>query len=479
MSAVNHELDLSERDLLGGVGNALSSIINPIFPGQQTTSDTSTSSTITLTSSATATQTDTSTQSAATSTATATSSSTTSTVASTQSSSSSSSPSARSSSSSATSSATTSSSAGTSSTSEPPSATTVVTTGADGTITLTSTSSPSSTASATPAANAATSSGFLANKGLSVGVITACSLVGLVLLIIVATYTCRRRRRNKLHEEAVDFTPFPSSDELISSHNDVERGGGGGLRTRPSSRGSATDESVPKASPQEMYQTGYHIMPAFLAFPSQTYANPVQGYSDFGTYPSYDTRAAPPANANGYQPVAAGVLAPRPGPTYNNGYGAPAGTAGVPAGAPVRKASQRKQVPPLNLSATRDNANPPAYQVTGNGASPMLANPYGTTPNAAAADPPLSAVSPRMKRGSTSLLNSPVGMAFSDESASAESERAPDKSRSRTSSHSRMLDPSLPQLPVLGSLPDEFGGQSGVAVRDEKAAVRQLTVRNE
>jgi len=321
-----------------------------------------------------------------------------------------------------------------------------------------------------------------------------------VLLIIVATYTIRRRRRNKLHEEAVDFTPFPSSDELIGNHNDVERGGGG-LRTRPSSRGSATDESVPKTSPQEMYQTGYHIMPAFVptgpapppkattttitnqvAFPSQAYANPMQGYNDFGAYPAYDARSAPPANANAYQPGAAGVLAPRPGPTYNNGYGASAGAAGAPAGAPVRKASQRKQVPPLNLSATRDNADPPAYQVTpasGNTASPMLANPYGTTPNPAAADPPLSAVSPRMKRGSTSLLNSPVGLSYTDEGASSESERTLEKARSRTSSHSRMLDPGLPQLPVLASLPDEFGGQSDVAVRDEKAPVRQLTVRNE
>ncbi|TFY50313.1 hypothetical protein EVJ58_g11102 [Rhodofomes roseus] len=257
----------------------------------------------------------------------------------------------------------------------------------------------------------------------------------------------------------------------------------------------------PKTSAPEMYQTGYPVAPVFVptaglaapskavtsniinqvAFPSQAYSNPMQGYNDFGPYPVYDARSPPPANANAYQP--AGTLAPRPGPTYNNGYGATAGAASAaaaPAGPPVRKASQRKQVPPLNLSATRDDASPPAYQitpVTGNNASPMLANPYGTTPNLA--DPPLSAVSPHPKRGSKSLLNSPVHLAYSDEGASVDGDKASEKPRSRTNSYSRMLDPGLPQMPVAAPLPDEFGAQGDAAVKDEKAAVRQLTVRNE
>ncbi|KZT72725.1 hypothetical protein DAEQUDRAFT_597293 [Daedalea quercina L-15889] len=229
----------------------------------------------------------------------------------------------------------------------------------------------------------------------------------------------------------------------------------------------------------EMYQTGYPVLPTFvptagpapppkvattsttnqIAFPSQAYANPAVNYNDYGPYPSY---------ANGYQP-AASTLPPGSGPAYNTAYGA--APAPAPANAPVRKASQRKQVPPLNLSAAR--ANPPAYQATqttDNAATPTLANPYGTTPNLTP-DPPLSAVSPRAKRGSASLLNTPVHLAYSDEGSEGEG-----KTRNRTSSHSRTLDPNLPQLPRAGPLPDQFGAQSDVAVRDEKAAIRQLTV---
>lgn len=316
-----------------------------------------------------------------------------------------------------------------------------------------------------------------------------------MLLIIVATYTIRRRRRNKLHEEAIDFSPFPSSDELIGKHGDIERGGAGGAMgeslTRPSSRGSANDNAFASAAP-EMYQTGYAV-PTYMppsgpaappkatitsttnqvAFPSQMYTN--TGYNDYGPYPTYAAPINP--NPNAYQPQpAANTLAPRPGPSYNTAYGAAITAAGpAPANPPVRKASQRKQVPPLNLSAARPDASPPAYQVTNDtGASPMV-NPYGATPNPV--DPPLSAVSPVARRASASLLNSPVGLAYSDEGTSAETGASGGSStRKRTSSHSRMLDPSLPTLPVAAPLPDKFGAQGAAVVVDEKAPIRQLTV---
>lgn len=326
------------------------------------------------------------------------------------------------------------------------------------------------------------------------GVITACSLIGLVLLIVVATYTIRRRRRNKLHEEAVDFTPFPSSDELLGHGSDVERGGGGGLGgtlTRLSSKGSTGDDALPSAAP-EMYQTGYAI-PTYVpppgpaqppkaattsttnqvAFPAQMYTNTASGFNEYGPYPTY----VAPVNPNAYQPQpATNMLAPRPGPSYNATYGAaPAAAGTAPANPPVRKGSQRKQVPPLNLSAARPDASPPAYQlVNDTSASPMV-NPYGATLNPI--PPPLSAVSPASRRTSASLLNSPVRLAYSDDGASTEtgaSEKA--SARKRASSYSRMLDPSLPTLPAAAPLPDEFGAQAAPVVADEKAAVRHLAV---
>lgn len=372
--------------------------------------------------------------------------------------------------------------------------------GPSGTVTLTDTSlATSSSASATAAANAAAPKGFLANKGLSVGVITACSLIGLVLLIVVATYAIRRRRRNKLHDEAVDFTPFPSSDELLGNRNDVERGGSGGaLGTRPSSRGSVGDETLPSATrtaAPEMYQTGYAV-PTYMppsgpppppkatttsttnqvAFPSQAYANAMAGYNDYGPYPTY----AAPTNPNAYQPQqAANTLAPRPGPSYNTAYGAATAPAvAAPANPPIRKASQRKQVPPLNLSAARPDASPPAYQLMNDTSVSPMVNPYGSTPNPV--DPPLSAVSPAARRASASLLNSPVRLAYSDEGTSSSetgtSERSEKGDRKRTSSHSRMLDPTMPTLPVPAPLPDEFGVHAAAAVVDEKAPIRHLTV---
>ncbi|KAI0722271.1 hypothetical protein C8T65DRAFT_734689 [Cerioporus squamosus] len=80
-------------------------------------------------------------------------------------------------------------------------------------------SSTSASASASAAAAVAPQS-FLQNKALSVGVITAASLVGLVLIIAIATWAIRKRRNERLHQDILDF----SNASLVNEAHDVEKG---------------------------------------------------------------------------------------------------------------------------------------------------------------------------------------------------------------------------------------------------------------
>ncbi|KAK0482136.1 hypothetical protein EDD18DRAFT_1362743 [Armillaria luteobubalina] len=52
---------------------------------------------------------------------------------------------------------------------------------------------------------------FLQNKPLSGFVFALCGLVGLVLILLVVTFTLRRRRKNKLLNEAISFDPQGSA----------------------------------------------------------------------------------------------------------------------------------------------------------------------------------------------------------------------------------------------------------------------------
>jgi len=96
------------------------------------------------------------------------------------------------------------------------------------------TPTPSPSIQATPPN---TSSGFLQNKALSGTVFTIAGVVGLVLLITVATIAIRRSRNKRLHNEAVSFDPTSQLDRgstekrrwsLISSDNG-HNGMGGNL----------------------------------------------------------------------------------------------------------------------------------------------------------------------------------------------------------------------------------------------------------
>ncbi|KAF7790892.1 hypothetical protein EIP86_001850 [Pleurotus ostreatoroseus] len=104
-------------------------------------------------------------------------------------------------------------------------------------------SSSSASPSASDAASNAAPSSFLANKPLSITVIVAASIVGLVLIMVIATWAVRKRRNSRLD----DFAASISADDLMGpgpggfGHEDVEKAStyGGSLR-----RGTARDEDV-------------------------------------------------------------------------------------------------------------------------------------------------------------------------------------------------------------------------------------------
>ncbi|KZT12855.1 uncharacterized protein LAESUDRAFT_753896 [Laetiporus sulphureus 93-53] len=378
------------------------------------------------------------------------------------------------------------------------------------TITTTLTTQPSTSAVADTA-----SSGFLQNKSLSVGVITVCSLVGVIIIFAIATYAIRKHKRSKARDEAIDFSPFPSSDGLLD-HRDVERDGGadgggvpgpgrrasrssinssGSLQGDPSIAGASSNQAGlgAQGAVRDMYErAGYPNMPVFLpapapapapsrpVYPNQAYQNPmtsqVRAYNDYGPYPSYNPNAAtyqqnPIANAypsmQQSQPQPNPMMAPGPSNQSNMN-------------APVRRPSLRKQVPPMLLidvpATRRDMDVLPAYPGPAAGAvpSPMsaislsdgpvqpanvvnAANPL-TTPIEEDSGPPAW----RRKQRS-SLMYSPVQLAYAE-----------------NSQRSRQLDPSIPKMPAAGPAPpEEFGRSVPVTGVDEKKSIKQLTVRNE
>ena len=236
-------------------------------------------------------------------------------------------------------------------------------------------SSTSATASATAAADTQKTTGFLQNKALSVGVITASALVGLVLLAFLATWAIRKRRNSRINQEILDF----SNAGLINDAHDVEKGGrfGESETVSATGHGSVTGHGGGSSSGHG----GAAIPPSVLA---QQYA-----YQDAGSsYPamaSYAPQPPPSRNANPYgaPPTYAYGAYQQPNnnwgyyntsgaPTYDQSYGgvtdayggiaeslpAEGIMAGVGAGAQKpaqgvqrRPSAQRKPAPHLSISS--------------------------------------------------------------------------------------------------------------------------------
>ncbi|KAI0677018.1 hypothetical protein C8Q78DRAFT_1073761 [Trametes maxima] len=462
---------------LSGLSTALSPILTPIGlpgPGGKTrTTDTTTSATATATVSLT--------RSSSSPSATSATSNTSATATSTSTSTSATSDTSSSTSTSQTSSA--SQQTATSAT-QTPTPSPSVTTSASVSLPPSSSTSDTAAASGTPEAQGAQTvpkqNSFLANKALSVGVITAASLVGLVLIIAIATWAIRKRRNDRIHQDILDF----STAGLV---NDEEKGSGGGSgggrrdmfadggvdNNSSNGHGSGSSSghgafSQPQVQPRGMYEnSGYPTMPVFVPnqgramnqYPAQNAYN-ASGYA-FPTQDSNNTYAnwgygygngAAPTQPNNFDQAYGGVedayggIATSAPQSVMAGISAGAQSAGPQAQVQRRPSGHRKPPPQLYIPP----ANPIAQAVPTNAPSPVVAS------NA-------------VRR--TSLLNSPkVG-----------GPEAP-RERKDTLTHVEQLDPNAPRLPgVSAPLPDEFGVTSPPASKDAppEQPVRRLVVRNE
>ncbi|KAH9894419.1 hypothetical protein C8Q73DRAFT_515942 [Cubamyces lactineus] len=364
-----------------------------------------------------------------------------------------------------------------------------------------SSSSSSSSGSASPTAigdNAP--KGFLQNKALSVGVITAASLVGLVMLIALATWAIRKRRNDRLHQDILDF----STANLVG---DAEKGGGGvgaadgGSRRQmfadagdngsssghgsssSSGHGPAAYSQPPVQQSRDMYKNGgYPTLPVFVpqpaasraanpysqptyadrsyAFPTQeqnnTYAN--WGYGGYGN----NAATAPAAQTqNAYDQAYGG---------YDDAYGGldSAAMAGVGAGAqsqgPQRRPSAHRKPPPQLYI-------PPANPI-----AQAVANTQSPDSTVSLSKPPLqpaSGMGAAQPARRTSLLNSPPA-------GSTESGSVSMRERRDTLTHVELLDPAAPKAPTSSPpLPDEFGTVPASKDSPAEEPVRRLVVRNE
>ncbi|KZV69832.1 hypothetical protein PENSPDRAFT_735098 [Peniophora sp. CONT] len=182
-----------------------------------------------------------------------------------------------------------------------------------------------STSSAVPAP-----AGFLQNKGAVAGTFTVVGLIVLVLLFIASTWCIRRNKRNRLLEEAVDWSPQTHLGGGAGIAPDTEKGYPSDLyRTNSGSSGNSrsTAQRYPAPSTyrdqqqpplpsqsQNMYGNagnaygGYYDKPVPAA-PGSQYAGsqyaasiaPSQrtqrtyGQTTYGQYPAYNQPAPPPS----------------------------------------------------------------------------------------------------------------------------------------------------------------------------------------
>ncbi|KAF8192597.1 hypothetical protein BJ912DRAFT_267321 [Pholiota molesta] len=115
------------------------------------------------------------------------------------------------------------------------------------TVTVTETASASSTTSSPSTTAVVTNQSFLENKAGSGVVFGLVGLVGLVLIIMGATFFIRRRRSNKLLKEALSFDPVNMGSD---GPNMAETGRGGHKNDRSSSStGYASHVNGPLVTP--------------------------------------------------------------------------------------------------------------------------------------------------------------------------------------------------------------------------------------
>ncbi|PBL02632.1 hypothetical protein ARMGADRAFT_1005962 [Armillaria gallica] len=256
---------LAQRQALSGIASSATSVIGNI--GDAASSAASAVSSVILTSKTSSTSASTTSSASSASNTSNTSSSSSSTT----SSSSSSSPTSSVSASETLSTALSSSSSDSATSSSPSVSESVYETTSDGvehTVTaFASAAEESATGSSSSAATqtGATHKSFLQNKPLSGFVFALCGIVGLVLILLVVTFTLRRRRKNKLLNEAISFDPQGSAyhpdrdmEEKLTHQRTVTLNSIGGSVSGTRENGSSTGHGMymPPAA-HGYYDAGY------------------------------------------------------------------------------------------------------------------------------------------------------------------------------------------------------------------------------
>jgi hypothetical protein len=278
-------------------------------------------------------------------------------------------------------------------------------------------SASSSTASATH-----TPTPFLKNKVLSGLVFTAVSIVGMIILVSIATMAMRKARKSKLDRE--------EQEALENSINWPSPGSGAGTAETGNAAGpTGVRGSIEKAAWNDSSSTYGRATPA--------------PYSEHGhgtSTPAPNTYQQPPSlqSHGGYYAQ---------GSVDNYGYGVPpAGMQQVPNGYPVGYA------PPHATGYPTDSVN--GY--VDNGAAYMPANsspPQLASPSLPPALNVSIGASAQLHR--TSLVNANIEPV--SPTSSWEHNGSANEHMQRRQSHSRGLDPMLPPLPRSPALPESFG----------------------
>ncbi|KAJ8515985.1 hypothetical protein ONZ45_g6659 [Pleurotus djamor] len=312
---------------------------------------------------------------------------------------------------------------------------------------------------------------FLENKALSGFVFALCGLVGLILIVMIATCALRRKQRKKLLNEAISFDPSnlavdpysPSKDERIvglERSNSMEKrmsisstGHGHDAHSGPSSHGHSnyaapalTYSSPPMAQQPQYHQSAYvehqTTYPEHQGYygqeQDQYYGGQAQqGWYDQGQYAPYNNYGQPPMSAASAVTSFAPVAAP-----------------------PVTSRTPLPTLPHLNFIG----ASPP----TGHAGvlhSPMLADARRVSSLLALGHAPSTPTS-SISRSATVATSAPYSDALATptvtvtKSNSLSSAKATPGDISPTKhgrSHSRELDSAMPALPLSPMLPETFG----------------------
>lgn len=290
---------------------------------------------------------------------------------------------------------------------------------------------------------------FLQNKPLEAGVFTVVGIVALVILIVVATFALRKRRRHRLDMEYAEAVSF---DPSVNRYTD-EKGGDfhpqdNWLRRSASSSSSSSGSHGGVQPMQPVYAPGPGIVRDNLYASNMGYTQQAQGFAN----PSYPVAGQGQGYSSNVQASQYQIPPRSPYPVYDPARSPPPMATEYPAfgdrGAPT--------IPQLNIISATPHSGTGVLSGSDDLDQP-LPMPNFTPPSATAA----AGAPPR-------VLNT--------SSTDGKEALAKDKG----SSHSRVLDPTLPQLPQSSVLPASFGEVDGKAdSAGDSALSYTLKVANE